>query len=126
MRSRAELNLTPLIDIVLVVLIIFLITATATHLEQPIELPQATNGPASEPRPTPIVRVDSHGLLFLDQTETSDVALGPRLRTLLAGRASRLVVFEADETTAYDRVIGILDLIHTSGGSPAILAPVPG
>ncbi len=112
----AEINVTPLVDVMLVLLIIFMITAPMLTQGLDVALPQAegksfelaTNNPAK-------VTVTSSGAVYVDGTaigsENLELSLGPMLRA----RGIKRALLEADEGVPYGRVIGVLDVMNRAG-----------
>jgi biopolymer transport protein TolR len=116
MTDMAEINVTPLVDVMLVLLIIFMITAPMLTQGLDVALPEAegksfelaTNNPAK-------VTVTSAGAVYVDGTpvgsENLELSLGPMLRSRRVKRA----LLEADEGVPYGRVVAVLDVMNRAG-----------
>ena len=116
MTDMAEINVTPLVDVMLVLLIIFMITAPMLTQGLDVALPEAegksfelaTNNPAK-------VTVTSAGAVYVDGTPVGstdlELSLGPMLRTRRIKRA----LLEADEGVPYGRVVAVLDVMNRAG-----------
>ena len=116
MTDMAEINVTPLVDVMLVLLIIFMITAPMLTQGLDVSLPEAegksfelaSNSPAK-------VTVTSEGAVYVDGTPVGstdlDLSLGPLLRTRRIKRA----LLEADEGVPYGRVVAVLDVMNRAG-----------
>ncbi|HET8775038.1 MAG TPA: ExbD/TolR family protein [Thermoanaerobaculia bacterium] len=116
MTDMAEINVTPLVDVMLVLLIIFMITAPMLTQGLDVALPEAegksfelaSNQPAK-------VTVTSAGAVYVDGTPVGstdlDLSLGPMLRTRRIKRA----LLEADEGVPYGRVVAVLDVMNRAG-----------
>jgi biopolymer transport protein TolR len=116
MTDMAEINVTPLVDVMLVLLIIFMITAPMLTQGLDVALPTAegrsfelaSNNPAK-------VTVTSNGAVYVDGTAVGttdmELTLGPMLRTKGVKRA----LLEADEGVPYGRVVAVLDVMNKAG-----------
>jgi biopolymer transport protein TolR len=110
-----NINVTPLVDIMLVLLIIFLVTATyivkeAVH----VELPQASAAGEATPH-TLQVLVTKEGRTFVDGRETTDDALVQRVRALPEKKDDVQVLVSADRDAHHGAVIHVLDLLRAEG-----------
>jgi biopolymer transport protein TolR len=114
--DMAEINVTPLVDVMLVLLIIFMITAPMLTQGLEVALPQAegrsfelaSNSPAK-------VTITSAGAVYVDGTavgsQNLELSLGPMLRN----RGIKRALLEADEGVPYGRVVGVLDVMNRAG-----------
>ena len=123
----AEINVTPLVDVMLVLLIIFMITAPMLTQGLDVALPQAegksfelaSNNPAK-------VTVTASGAEYVDGTaigsENLELSLGPMLRA----RGIKRALLEADQGVPYGRVIGVLDVMNRAGVQQLGMITKPG
>ena len=114
--DMAEINVTPLVDVMLVLLIIFMVTAPMLQQGLEVALPQAegksfelaTNNPAK-------ITLTSSGAVYVDGTavgsDNFDMTLGPMLRSKRIKRA----LLEADAGVPYGRVVAVLDVMNRAG-----------
>lgn len=111
----AEINVTPLVDIMLVLLIIFMLTA---HLiaKQAIEvdLPKASQSTALPP-PTLVVTLARDGGLFLDSAPTTPEALRAAVRAAVAKDPKTQAIVVGDKAVSHGRVVWVLDTIKALG-----------
>jgi biopolymer transport protein ExbD len=110
----ASINVTPLVDVVLVLLVVLMVTATylASHAI-PVDLPKAETG---ETRATTLaVSVDAAGRLYLDGDEVDEAALATRLRAARAARADLRAVIAADGAARHRTVVRVVDLLRREG-----------
>lgn len=109
------INVTPLVDVVLVLLIIFMVTAT--FIVAPavkVELPQVSK--ADEPPPRSLhFLVDANGSYFLNEKQVDESAILPTIQKEVAGNAEVQVLVSADKGVAYGNVIRLLDLVRSGG-----------
>lgn len=113
----AEINVTPLVDVVLVLLIIFIVTARFTLPPSiKVDLPQAANPDAAgSESPTTMVTLKPGGELYLDENKTSAELLPAQLAELHAKNASAQVVINADENVLHGAVVHVLDMAKRAG-----------
>lgn len=105
----SELNITPLIDVMLVLLIMFIVTIPAMTHEVPMDLPQPNPVPLAE-RTTHRLVLSREGQVSLDGMATSDVGLGGQLARLRADPTAALVM-RTDPLTRYERFDQVLAVV---------------
>jgi biopolymer transport protein TolR len=112
----ADINVTPLVDVMLVLLIIFMITAPMLHQGIDVALPRAdaANLPAQDEEPL-ILTINRDGLVYLREQPIHPSQLVDRLLPLLEARQDRFVYLQGDEQVAYGRVVELLDLLQRGG-----------
>jgi biopolymer transport protein TolR len=112
----ADINITPLVDVMLVLLIIFMITAPMLHQGIEVALPRSEAPPIPNRISDPIVlSINRDGLVYLRDRPIHPTKLVEVLTPLLRGRADETVFLKGDRDVPYGRVIEVLDLLHTSG-----------
>jgi biopolymer transport protein TolR len=112
----SDINITPLVDVMLVLLIIFMITAPMLHQGIEVALPRSEAPPISNRISDPIVlSINRDGLVYLKDRPIHPTKLVEVLTPLLRGRSDETVFLKGDRDVAYGRVIEVLDLLHTSG-----------
>jgi len=109
------INITPLVDIILVLLIIFMVTATYIVSPQiKVELPKAATGEKSEPMNFAIV-ITKEGDLYLDGKEIDVPGIEEYLKKRLENEPDLQAVISADKEVLHGRVIEIVDLVRRNG-----------
>lgn len=111
---NAEVNVIPLIDVTLVLLIIFMITAPIMQGGVEVELPRAEVRPISA-REGMVVSVDRQGRIFVDETQVSFNDFRMTFRSLVASRKPSGVYLQADRRVPYGEVVRVLAVIRGSG-----------
>ena len=86
-RALSEINVTPLVDVMLVLLIIFMVSAPLLTAGVPVELPKTEAGAMDEQTEPLTVTIQADGKIFVQETETPFADLGPRLQAPGRGRA---------------------------------------
>ena len=113
----ADINVTPLVDVMLVLLIIFMVTAPMLHQGVAVALPktETTNLPATVHDPV-ILSITREGQYYINETPVARGLLRDRLRAFLAQRKDRPVVFlKADRALSYGTVVETLDILNRMG-----------
>ena len=130
-RLMSEINVVPYIDVMLVLLIIFMITAPLITQGVKIDLPQAPSEvlPPSDNEPV-IVTVDAHGSVFIDFGEepdkpVNDQVLVTRIAALKKYRPQIEVLVEGDRAVDYGSVVGVMTLLQQAGVSSVGLITEP-
>ena len=114
----SEINVTPFVDVMLVLLIIFMVAAPLLTVGVPVELPKtAANALPVEQEEPLTVTVTAEGNLVLMTTEISEDDLIPRLRAIAAERTDDKVFLRADGTIPYERVVQVMGALNAGGFS---------
>ncbi len=115
-----DINVVPYIDVMLVLLVIFMVTAPLLSQGVRVELPIAKSEPLPEyQRPPLVVSVDAQGYLYLDQSKTSleASALALQLREALKQEPDRMVLIRGDKHIDYGRMMEAMVLLKQAGVS---------
>ena len=111
----SEINVTPLVDVMLVLLIIFMVTAPLLVAGVPVELPDSKAKALQEEKEQVTVSIDANGTVFLDNAELSPGELGERLASLKQGDKAPLVTLRADRGLDYGRVMAVMGELNAAG-----------
>lgn len=115
-RPVSDINVTPLVDVMLVLLIIFMVAAPMMTVGVPVQLPKtAAAKPAEEKKPT-VVSIDKDGKVFLGEEEiANDEALLAQLTTLANADKEQVVLVRGDRTIPYGRIMEIMGQVSNAG-----------
>jgi len=113
-QFMADVNVTSLVDVMLVLLIIFMITAPIMQGGVDVELPRAEARPLS-PKEGMVVTVNRDGRIFVDQTPVSYRDFRVTFRSLVATRKPTGVYLQADRRVPYGSVVRVLAVIRAAG-----------
>ena len=113
--TLAEINVTPLVDVMLVLLIIFMITAPMLQHELDVNLPVATGTPQVNAEDRVILTVNKQGNIYLDQTAYTLDTLRPKLQALYQTRRNKDIFLRADADVPYGKVVQVMDEVKKAG-----------
>ena len=111
-KRSGGINITPFVDVLLVVLVIFILTSNASIPGIKVDLPKASSSVALEKPKTKAITIDSTGNVFLDAYPVSMAELEERLRTEKALTPDFPVIVRGEATVQYARVVEVLDLLR--------------
>jgi len=113
----AEINVTPLVDVMLVLLVIFMVTAPLLKAGIPLSLPDSRAHPLDQTPKQVTVSMDRTGKVFLDDAELAPGELADRIAGLPPGSDGKppLVVLRADRSLDYGRVVGLMGELNRAG-----------
>ena len=120
LRSRrsapvlGEINVTPLVDVVLVLLLVFMVTAPMMSRGVDVSLPVADQ-PHNEQEDRITVSVRADGRIYVGDSPVNLVLLEQTLQGMLQGRATKVVYLRADERLRYGKVIEVVDKMKRAG-----------
>jgi biopolymer transport protein TolR len=114
----SEINITPFVDVMLVLLIIFMVAAPLMTVGVPVELPktQASALPTDEEEPL-TVTITAEGTVAIQNTETAQDELVAKLQAIAAERSSDRIYLRADGSNDWNRVAEIMGLLNAGGFS---------
>ncbi len=121
--TLSEINVTPFVDVVLVLLIIFMITAPMLMRSMDVTLPSASMR-REEAEERTIVTLDAEGRTFMDERAVNLELLEEQLRMKVEVQGLRLAYLRADETLQYREIIKVMDLMKKAGVDTVGLAYV--
>jgi len=112
----AEINVTPFVDVMLVLLIIFMVAAPLLSVGVPVKLPKTAATPLPSESETPLtLSITPDGRLVLQKTEISRDKLIPRLRAIAAQRKNNKIFLRADAAVPYGVVMQVMGALNAGG-----------
>ena len=119
----SDMNVVPLIDILLVLLVIFMIIRANSVGEEALVPQPSTEAPAPQPDVV-VVQVLADGTLRINQEPVSFDKLGPRIEEIFKSRATRVAFIRGDKPVEFGVVAKVIDVMHVSGiASVGLLTP---
>jgi biopolymer transport protein TolR len=120
---NSDINITPFIDVLLVLLVIFMITVAVFRKVLDIQVPVETKGP-SKPDPNQIIlEIKADGSMAINTQPVESSALGQRLYEIYSVRPDKLLFIKADDARPYQEVIQAIDVARGAGVQVFGLAP---
>ena len=122
----SEINVTPFVDVMLVLLIVFMVTAPLLTVGVPVDLPES-NAPAINEQTEPlVVSVDASGKIYLQETALLPNQLIPRLRAITSKKPDQRIYVRGDKKIAYGKVMDVMSMISSAGfDKVALVAEMP-
>lgn len=117
----AEINVTPMVDVMLVLLVIFMVAAPLLTVGVPINLPKTSAAQVTQPHKPIIVSLNQAGDTFIGDELVASADLKPRLDAMAGEDPSRIVYVRGDRAIPYARVMDLLGLVNTAGFSKVSL-----
>ena len=114
-QPLAEINVTPMVDVMLVLLIIFMVTAPLLTVGVPLDLPKTTAAELVQPKEPIVLSLDREGGSFIGNEPVAAGDLKDRLSQLAAADPERIVYVRGDRTISYAQLMDALGLVNTAG-----------
>jgi biopolymer transport protein TolR len=111
----AEINVTPMVDVMLVLLVIFMVAAPLLTVGVPINLPKTSAAQVTQPQEALVVSINAAGETFIGDNLTAGDALKTRLATLASQDPARIVYVRGDRAIQYGTLMDLLGLVNTAG-----------
>src|SRR5687768_5310291 len=114
---KSDINITPLVDVVLVLLIIFMVITPIVQMGYAVQVPPKVETAAPVPQDSNqiIVRLDAEGRPWINKQMISMTDFPGRLREALTGRSSKVIFFAADGELEYGKVAAFMDICRNNG-----------
>src|SRR4030081_3426537 len=107
-RPMSEINVTPLVDVMLVLLIVFMVAAPLMTVGVPVDLPETSAKPLQGDTEPIAVSVDSHGKVFLQDTEIDLATLVPKLQAIAKNGYDERIFVRGDTAVDYGTVMKVM------------------
>ena len=114
-KTISQINVTPMVDVMLVLLVIFMITAPLLTVGVPINLPKTKAKALPEDQAPLSVTISKEEKIFVQDTEVSLEKLIPKLVSISKNRNDRKIFIRADEVLSYGKVVEVMALITSAG-----------
>jgi TolR protein len=111
----AEINVTPMVDVMLVLLVIFMVAAPLLTVGVPINLPKSSAAQTTAPQEPIIVSINAAGDTYVADNRVEAADLQTQLATLAAADPTRIVYVRGDRTIEYGRLMDLLTLVNAAG-----------
>jgi biopolymer transport protein TolR len=112
--TKAEMNLTPLIDVMVVLLIVFMISAPLMTVTVPVDLPNVGKGAAADGEDPLVISIDKNNDVYLQDQKIKIEELIPRLQAISAQKEQRLFI-RGDQGLSYGKIMTIMSQLTAAG-----------
>jgi biopolymer transport protein TolR len=114
-KPMSEINVTPMVDVMLVLLVIFMVAAPLLTVGVPVELPQTKAPAITEQKEPLVITVNAEGKLFLQNSAVADDELLPRLQAITKNNAQTDIYVRGDRAISYGRVMEVMGMVSAAG-----------
>jgi biopolymer transport protein TolR len=114
-KPMSEINVTPMVDVMLVLLVIFMVAAPLLTVGVPVDLPQSKAPAITEQKEPLVITVNAEGKLFLQNGALGDDELVPRLQAITKNNPQADIYVRGDRTINYGRVMEVMGMVSDAG-----------
>ena len=111
----SEINVTPLVDVMLVLLVVFMVAAPLLTVGVPVDLPQTAAPPITEPKEPLVITINGEGHIFVQETELPTESLVPRLQAITENNPDAPLYVRGEKAINYGRVVEVMSLVSAAG-----------
>ncbi len=125
-RPMSEINVTPFVDVMLVLLIVFMVTAPLLTVGVPVDLPKTKAKSIAESEEPLVISVNLEGTIFIQETAVELENLVPRLQAITENKADTRIYVRGDQGVNYGRIMEVMGNINIAGFTRvALIAELP-
>jgi len=121
LRPMGEINVTPFVDVMLVLLIVFMVTAPLLTVGVPVDLPETKASQISDDQAPLLISIQSDGKIALQNRVIEADELIPRLEAVARAKPETRIFVRGDKNVSYGEVMGVMGLVQESGFSRVAL-----
>ena len=122
----SEINVTPMVDVMLVLLIIFMVTAPLLTVGVPVDLPKTKASLIPGKDEPLVITIDGMGRVFLQETEIELEKLVPRLRAITANKRDTRIFVRGDRSVFYGQIMQVMGTVNAAGfAKVALIVELP-
>jgi biopolymer transport protein TolR len=114
-RPMSEINVTPLVDVMLVLLIVFMVAAPLLTVGVAVDLPETTAQPIPEQGEPLTVTVAGDGIIYVQETAVTVEELVPRLKAIATAGYDQRIYIRGDQSRSYGEVVRVMGRINAAG-----------
>ena len=111
----SDINVTPLVDVMLVLLIVFMVAAPMMTAGVKVDLPTSNAKPLQEPKPPIVVSINAEGTVYVNQTAATPETLLPLMAKEADGDKERRIHLRGDQALAYGRIVKTMGALNDAG-----------
>jgi len=122
----SEINVTPMVDVMLVLLIVFMVAAPLLTVGVPVDLPKTQAPTINEQKEPLVVSINAQGQIYVQETPIESDALLPKLQAITENNQDATIYVRGDKGINYGRVMEVMGLIASAGYSKvSLIAELP-
>ena len=114
-RPMSEINVTPFVDVMLVLLVIFMVTAPLLTVGVPVDLPKTNAKALDKPDEPIVISVNAKGAVYIQETQIELDALVPKLRAITKYKPDTRIYVRGDRAINYGRIMQVMGTINAAG-----------
>ena len=114
-RPMSEINVTPMVDVMLVLLIVFMVAAPLLTVGVPVDLPQTQAPPINEPKEPTVITVNKEGEIYIQDTTIPMDGLVAKLQAVTNSNPDAVLYVRGDKDINYGKVLEVMSLISNAG-----------
>ena len=114
-QPLSEINVTPFVDVMLVLLVVFMVSAPLITVGVPLNLPKGTAQTLNEPEQPITLSIQADGSLFLNEARTSPETVLEEIQALSGGNRDAKLYLRGDRTLLYGQVMGLMSALSNAG-----------
>lgn len=123
-RVNADINVTPFVDVMLVLLVVFMVAAPALVSGIQVNLPESNSKNVSDTRDPIVVSINAAGELYLMDSKIDEKKLAIELNTITRGDHKSKILVRGDKNLAYSKVVQVIMAINNAGFNKVVLVTV--
>ncbi len=126
-RPMAEINVTPFVDVMLVLMIVFMVTAPLLTVGVPVDLPKTEAKTISDPEEPLVISVNAAGEIYLQDSQIEIENLVPRLVAITENKPDTRIFVRGDQSISYGQIMEVMGTVNFAGFKRvALIAEMPG
>lgn len=114
-RPMSDINVTPLVDVMLVLLVVFMVTAPLLTVGVPVDLPQTAAPPINEPKEPTVITVNKEGGIYIQDNVVPEDSLVAKLQAVTNSNPDAVLYVRGDKDINYGKVLEVMSLISNAG-----------
>jgi biopolymer transport protein TolR len=125
-KQVSDINVTPFVDVMLVLLVVFMVTAPLLTVAVPVDLPKTQARSLNQDKEPLVVSIDASGHVFLQEKAMGLDDLAPKLKAITGANADARIFVRGDKGVAYGRIMEVMGAINSAGfNKVALVAELP-
>ncbi len=125
-QQMAEINVTPMVDVMLVLLIVFMVAAPLLTVGVPVDLPKSQAEALNEPKEPLVISINAQGQVYIQETPIDVSALVDKLQAITGNNPDAVIYVRGDKGINYGRVMEVMGLVASAGFTKvSLIAEMP-